>query len=140
MVELKELEWKKRNELYNGIARLGIPIEKAKKIFESLEDEGIIDITAPKREELVLQMVTIQAAHTGRVSGKSYKPGNIFLNLKKAPMNAVIFSTSTAASIGAVSMDQPWITAFTILTAVLTAANLGKIELDDNAVLILAVL
>jgi len=140
MVEMKESEWKKRNELYKGIAQLGISIEKAQKIFEYLEDECIIEITPPKREESTLEMVNIQAAHTGRFKGNSYKPGNIVLNIKDAVGDSLVLGSSIAASIGAVSMSQPMIAIFTILSAVLSAANLGKRKLDDNAVLILAVL
>jgi len=140
MVEMKELEWKKRAELYKGIAQLGVSLEEAKKIFEYLEDECVIEITPPKMEEPALQTVKIQTTHTGRFSGKSYKPGNIIFNIKEAMIDSLVFGTSTVASIGAISMSQPVIAILTILTAVLSAANLGKIVLDDNAVLILAIL
>lgn len=140
MTEMKELEWKKRDELYKGIAQLGISIEEARKIFVYLEDECVIEITPPKVEESTLQMVKIQATHTGRFNGKTYKPGNIILNIKNAVCDSLAFVTSTVASIGAISISQPVIAIFTILSAVLSAANLGKIELNDNAVLILAVL
>lgn len=137
---MKELEWKKRAELYKGIAQLGVSLEEAKKIFEYLEDECVIEITPPKMEEPALQTVKIQTTHTGRFSGKSYKPGNIIFNIKEAMIDSLVFGTSTVASIGAISMSQPVIAILTILTAVLSAANLGKIVLDDNAVLILAIL
>lgn len=140
MIEIKELEWKKRAELYKGIAQLGVSIEEAKKIFEYLEDECVIEITPPKMEEPALQMVKIQTTYTGRFIGKSYKSGNIIFNIKEAMIDSLIFGISTATSIGAISMSQPVIATLTILTAVLSAANLGKIVLDDNAVLILAVL
>lgn len=137
---MKELEWKKRAELYEGITQLGCSIEEAKKIFEYLEDECVIEITPPKMEEPALQMVKIQTTHTGRFRGKSYKPGNIIFNIKEAVVDSLVFGTSTVASIGAISMSQPVIAILTILTAVLSAATLGKIVLDDNAVLILAIL
>lgn len=137
---MKELEWKKRAELYKGITQLGCSIEEAKKIFEYLEDECVIEITPPKMEEPALQMVKIQTTHTGRFSGKSYKPGNIIFNIKEAVVDSLVFGTSTVASIGAISMSQPVIAILTILAAVLSATNLGKIVLDDNAVLILAIL
>ncbi len=140
MVELKELEWKKRDELYKGISQLGISIEEARKIFEYLEDECVIEITPPKVEKSALQMVKIQATHTGRFRGKTYKPGNIILNIKNAVVDSLVFGTSTVASIGAISMSQPVIAIFTIFSAVLSVCNLGKIVLDNNAVLILAVL
>ncbi len=140
MTEWKDAEQKKREELYKGIIQLGIENAEAKKIFKYLEDECIIEITPPQLEESSLQMVRIRDAHTGRFKGKSYKPGNIILNLKDAMGDFLVFGASTAASIGGLSISHPVITILTILTAVLSAANLGKIELDDNAVLILAVL
>lgn len=140
MIEVKELEWKKRDELHKGIAKLGISIEEAKKIFEYLEDECVIEITSPKMEEPVLQTVKIQGTHTGRFTGKSYKPGNIILNIKDAIVDSLVFGTSVAASIGALSLSQPVIAILTIMGAVLSAVSLEKIVLDTNAVLILAVL
>lgn len=140
MIDVKDLEWKKRDELYKGIAQLGFSIEEAKKIFEYLEDECVIEITSPKIEEPLLQTVKIQATHTGRFTGTSYKPGNIIFNIKDAICESLILGTSVAASIGAISMSQPVIAMLTILGAVLSAASLGKRVLDTNAVLILAVL
>lgn len=140
MVEIKELEWKKRDELYKGISQLGISNEEAKEIFEYLEDECVIEITPPQIEESSLQNVKIQATHTGRFIGKSYKPGNIVLNIKESIVDSLIIGMSSVASIGAISMSQPIIAILTILVAVLSAANLGEIALDDSAVLILAVL
>lgn len=140
MIEMKVLEWKKRDELHEGIAQLGISIDEAKKIVKYLEDECVIEITSPKMEESPLQTVKIQGTHTGRFTGKSYKPGNIILNIKDAISDSLVLGTSVAASIGAVSMSQPVIAILTILGAVLSAASLGKIVLDTNEVLILAVL
>ncbi len=137
---MKDQEWEKRNELLEGIARLGIPMTEAKKIFEYLEDECVIEITPPQMEESAMQMVNISAAHTGRFKGKSYKPGNIILNIKNAVMESLGLGISITATIGALSMSQPVIAILTIMGAVLSAANLAKIELDANAVLILAVL
>ncbi len=140
MIEMKEEEWKKRDDLYRGIAKLGISIEEAKRIFQYLEDECVIEITPPQMKEPVLQSVKIQDAHTGRFIGKSYKPGNIILNVKDGIINSLAFGTSVAASIGAISASQPVLAILTIITAVLSVANLGKMELDEDAVLILAVL
>lgn len=140
MVEMKELEWKKRDELYKAIIQLGCSFEEAKKVFEYLEDQCLIEITSPQMKESALQTVRIKATRTGRFSGKSYKPGNIIFNFKQAVVDSLVFGTSTVASIGAISMAQPIIAILTILTAVLSVANLGKRALDDNAVLILAVL
>lgn len=140
MFEMKEVEWKKRDDLYRGIAQLGISIEEAKSIFEYFEDECVIEVTPPQMEEPVLQSVKIQVTHTGRFTGKSYKPGNIILNVKDGIINSLAFGTSVVASIGAISTSQPVIAILTIITAVLSVANLGKMELDEDAVLILAVL
>lgn len=140
MVELKELECEKRDQLYKGIAQLGISMEEAKKIFEYLEDECLIEITPPQIGEFASHWVRIEASHTGRFSGRTYKPGNIILNIKDAVVDFLVFGFSTAASIGAVSMSQPVIAILTIFSAVCSAANLGKIVLDDDAVLVLAVL
>lgn len=140
MVEMKVLEREKREELYKGIAQLGISIEDAKKVFEYLEDACVIEVTPPKMKESPLQILKIQATYTGRFSGKSYKPGNIIINIKDAMVESLALGFSIIASIGAISMSQPMIAIFTIISAVLSAANLGKIELGDNAVLILAVL
>lgn len=140
MVEMKQLEWKKRDDLCKGIARLGVSIEDAKRIFEYLEDECVIEITAPQMKAPVLQTVKMQATHTGRITGKSYKPGNIIFNMKDGMVNSLALGASIAASIGAVSLSQPVIAILTILSAVLSAANLWEKELDEDAVLILAVL
>ncbi|MEZ3485347.1 MAG: hypothetical protein K1W22_01770 [Lachnospiraceae bacterium] len=140
MVEVKEIEWKKREELCKGIARLGLSDEEAKEIFEYLEDECVIEITPPQTEEDALQYVQIQSSPTGRMEAKSYKPGNIILNIKEATANSLGAGFSTAAAIGAVSSSQPVIAILTILGAVLAAASLCRIVLEDNAALILAVL
>ncbi len=140
MIEMKELEWKKRNELHKGIEQLGISHGEAKKIFEYLEDKCVIEITSPQMEEPLLQMIKIKSAHTGRFTGKSYKPGNVIFNIKDAIGDSLVLVTSVAASIGAVSMSQPVIAILTILSAALSAAGLTKKALDTNAVLILAVL
>ena len=66
MTKKKKLESEKREELYKGIAQIGVSYEEAKKIFNSLEDECIIEITAPQVEESPLQSVIIKATHTGR--------------------------------------------------------------------------
>lgn len=140
MVEVKELEWKKRDELCKGISQQGISIEEARIVLNYLEDECLIEITPPQVGESVLQMIKIKDAHTGRFEGKSYKPGNIILNIKEAAINSLAFASSAVASIAAISTSQPIIASFTILSTVLSAAVLGEIKLDDNAVLILAVL
>lgn len=140
MIEIKELEWKKRDDLHKGIAQLGVSQEEAKRIFEFLEDECVIEITTPKMEDAALQMILIQASHTGRITGESYKPGNIILNIKNAVVNYVALGASMAASIGAISMSQPVIALFTVLSVVLSAVGLCKNKLDENAVLLLAVL
>lgn len=140
MVEMKQLEWKKRDDLCKGIVSLGVSIEDAKRIFEYLEDECVIEITSPQMKAPVLQTVKMQAAHTGRITGKSYKPGNIIFNMKDGMVNSLALGASIAASIGAVSLSQPVIAILTILGAMLSAANLWEKELDEDAVLILAVL
>lgn len=140
MVELKEVESKKRDELYHKIVQKGFSIEEAKRIFAYLEDECVIEITSPKMEESELQAIRIQAGRTGRFQGKSYKPGNIYINIKASVNNFLASGFSAIASIGAISMSQPLIAVFTILAAVLSAANLCKIDLDETAVMILAVL
>ena len=140
MKELKELKRMKREELYTGIAQLGISLEEAKKILSYLEDECIIEITSPQKEEPSFQMVILRYSHTGQVSGQTYKCGNIIFNMKEASLESLALGASTAASIGAVSISQPEVFIFTILAAVLSAANLSKKALDDKAALILAVL
>ena len=137
---MKWLEWEKRDELCKGIMQLGISAEEAKKILENLEDECLIEITPPQKEETPLQNAKIKGTRTGRFSGKSYKPGNIIINMKEAMGESVSVGLSSAASIGAIAISQPIIAVFTILTAVISIANLGKIQLDDKAALILAVL
>ena len=60
--------------------------------------------------------------------------------MKEAMGESVSVGLSSAASIGAIAISQPIIAVFTLLTAVISIANLGKIQLDDKAALILAVL
>lgn len=140
MIEMKEQAWKKREELYTGIAQLGISLEEAKKILRYLEDECIIEITSPQKEEPSFKMVIMQSSRTGRFEGWKYTPGNIIFNMKEAPVESLTFAASTVASIGAVSISQPVVFIFTILAAALSAASLSKKALDDKAALILAVL
>lgn len=139
MIEMKELEREKREELYKGVAQL-ITADEARKLLETLEDKCIIEITPPKTEESHLQTVRIQATHTGRFKGNTYKPGNIILNIKDAVLDSLILGSSTVASMEAISMSQPTIAILTIIAAMLSVINLSKIVLDDNAVVILAVL
>lgn len=140
MIEMKEQAWKKREELYTGIAQLGISLEEAKKILRYLEDECIIEITSPQKEEPSFEMVIMQSSRTGQFEGRRYTPGNIIFNMKEAPVESLAFAASTVASIGAVSISQPVVFIFTILAAALSAASLSKKALDDKAALILAVL
>lgn len=140
MTAMKELEREKRDALYKGIAGVGISYEEAEKIFECLEDQCVIEMTPPQIEEPSLQTAEIRASHTGRYRGRSYKPGNIILNIKNAVTASLAFGMSSIASIGALSASQPMIALFTILAAVLSAADLGKTVLEDDAALILAVL
>lgn len=140
MIEMKELEREKREELCKGVAQLGIKSHEARKLLEFLEDKCIIEIIPPKKEESPLQMVRIQATRTGKYRGKTYKPGNIILNIKDAISDALILGSSTLASMGSISISEPKIAILTIFAAILSAVNLSKIILDDNAVVILAVL
>lgn len=140
MTKKKKLESEKREELYKGITQIGVSYEEAKKIFNSLEDECIIEITAPQVEESPLQSVIIKATHTGRFSGNSDKPGNIILNIKNAMNSTLTFTVSTITALASLSGSQSHIIILTIFSAILSAANFVKINLDNNAILILAVL
>ena len=140
MVEMKELEWEERDRLYKGIAALGVSYEAAKKIFARPADLCVIEVDPPQAEGPSLQAVEICAMHTGRFHGRTYKPGNIILNIQDETGEFLAFGASVAASIGALSASQPIVACFTILAAILSVAALGKKQLDDDAALILAVL
>lgn len=140
MYENKELEWNKRDEIYRGTIPIGGSYEAAKGIFEMLEDECLIDMTSPQTEEPFMQMVSLRATHSGRYNGGTYKPGNIVFNIKESVISSAKLAASLGISIGAVTASQPILTILTIIMTVLSVAELGKIELKDNAALILAVL
>lgn len=140
MVSDKVAESKKRSELYKGIEYLGFSEKDAKKIFESFEDECIIEITAPQKESIPMEWTITRKSHTGRYKGNLYKPGNVMFNIKKAVVGSMVTGGSVISSIMAVSISQPIMAILTIVVAVLSIADLGKIELEDDAVMILAIL
>lgn len=140
MREMKELENNKRKELYEGIIQLGVSSEKAKIIWNILEDECVIEITPPQMDESALQNIKLKEGHTALPRGISYKPGNIIFNIKASVIDSLSLGASIIVSIGAVSVNQPMIAIFTILTVVISVAKLGKITIKDDAALILSVL
>lgn len=138
MANDKEAESKKRSELYKGIEYLGFSEKDAKKIFENFEDECIIEITAPQKESMPMEVAITQKSHTGRYKGNLYKPGNVIFNIREAVVSSMVIGGSVISSIMSVSISQPIIAILTIVVAVLSIADLGKIELEDDAVIILA--
>ena len=126
--------------MHKGIEYLGFSEKDAKKIFESFEDECIIEITAPQKESMPMELTVVRTSHTGRYKGNSYKPGNVMFNIKKAVVGSMVTSGSAISSIMAVSILQPIIAILTIVVAVLSIADLGKFELENDAVTILAIL
>ena len=141
MTELKELEREKRKEMYVALAkRLDISNENSKKLFDYMEDECMVEITSPQEEESSLQTVKAEISHSGRFKGKSYKVGNIFFNIKDSIINSMAFGISTIASLGSISIEQPIIAILTAMAALLSAENSCKVDLEDDAVAVLAIL
>lgn len=140
MNTLKELEIKKRSELYGGLTCLGFTFEEARNIFERMEDECLVEVIPPQAEEIPMQWVHLHAGPTGRYSGNSYKPGNIIFNVKDAVLNSLSAIISAAASMAAFSMDEPLIGGLTVFSAFLSIATLGKASMNNELSLVLAVL
>lgn len=140
MTELKQVEEQKREIIYKAISELGCSIDNAKKLFANMEDECIVEITAPLNEEVPLQWITIQSTHTGHYSGKSYKPGNIILNIRKSVSSSLALAATSVASISAISISEPLIGIFTIIGTILSAAQLTKTELNGNSSILMAAL
>ena len=83
VIELKNKEMKKREGLREIIEKyFDFDIDSG-TILDYLEDERIIELTAPLKKEVKLQYIEVKGNHTGKFKGDSYKPGNIIINIKK---------------------------------------------------------
>lgn len=140
MKELKELELKKRQELLEIFDDLDYSNGDAKQLLIYLEDENFLEITAPKADEVPLEYTRINATHMGQYSGRSYKPGNIIFNIKKAVPKSINILFDTTVSIGAIASAQPIIAIFKILSKMITAIDFCRVELNGDAAFVLAVL
>lgn len=141
MIENKEMEKKKRRELQEKITYLGISREEAKRIFEDLEDEGILEITCPQSEEPRIEYIAMrQIGHSGRYRGISYKRGNIVLNIRQAIVKTLMSGASIFESMNGLFDDQPVIACIKIFIAMLTAADLFTIPLNEEMSFVLVAL
>lgn len=140
-IPLKALEKKKREEMAD-IIRGAVshffnegcyPLE----FVEFLEDAGVIDIAPPYGEPDILQYTVIEGNRLGGYSGKSYKPGNIIINVRKALMNDVACLLQIPISIGSFGADQPLIGSMAVVAALLSVAGLSETSLSESSSLIL---
>lgn len=130
----------KRQEICNVINSAGIESEKAEQLLKWLEDECLLEIYPPEEPEYPMQYMTIFSPYTGKGRGATYKSGNIIINMRKSILHSTALLASSAATLGAISCDNPGIAALTILSILLSLPEQSKISLAKDEAFILAVL
>lgn len=139
---LREVEDKKRRELsddINNLSVFGETITNAEKVIEYLEDACYIELSPPETSDEIIQWVDIKSLHSGEYGAASYKPGNIFINIRSALAENVATTLDVIVSAGSFENDHPVIGSIAMVAALLSVAGFSKINLSAEAALILVV-